>query len=91
MSLNDQTRSKIVDADSRDDNFDHLKIQCRVKEKQRQHESFGEELFHKMKSVSFEGYSGHISFNEYGERINYTLNVYQITMNRLPRNVNGYC
>ena len=37
--------------------------------------------------MSFDGYTGHISFNEYGERINYTLNIYQVTMNRLPRNV----
>lgn len=38
--------------------------------------------------VSFEGYTGLVRFNEYGERINYTLNVYQVTMNKLPRNVN---
>jgi hypothetical protein len=37
--------------------------------------------------ISFDGYSGHVAFNEYGERVNYTLNVYQVTMNRLPRNV----
>lgn len=49
MSLNGQTRSKIVDSDSMDDNFDHLKIQCRGNGKQ--HEQFGEELFHRMKSV----------------------------------------
>jgi hypothetical protein len=51
MSLDDSTRSKIVDADSVDDNFDHLKIQCRVKGAKRQHEPFGEQLFHIMKSV----------------------------------------
>jgi hypothetical protein len=38
--------------------------------------------------MSFEGYTGHIAFNESGERINYTMNVYQVTMNKLPRNVN---
>ena len=44
-------------------------------------------------SFHIEGYTGHIEFNEYGERINYTLNVYQVTMNKLPRNVidNIYC
>ncbi len=53
MSLDNQTRLKIVDPQSMDDNFDHLKIQCRLKGNQPQHESFGEELFNKMKSVKF--------------------------------------
>jgi hypothetical protein len=51
MSLDDRTRAKIVDADSIDENFDHLKIDCRAKGKQRSHEPFGEKLFQKMKSV----------------------------------------
>jgi hypothetical protein len=51
LSLDDQTRSKIVDAESIDDNFDHLKIKCRVKGNQPQHEPFGQELFHMMKTV----------------------------------------
>jgi len=51
MSLDDRTRAKIVDADSIDENFDHLKIDCRAKGKQRSHEPFGEQLFQKMKSV----------------------------------------
>lgn len=98
MSLDDRIRSEISD-----ENFDYLKIQCRAKENQIQHESFGKELFNKMKlvqdlivkyfrknsfvQISFDGYTGHVAFNEYGERINYTLNIYQVTMNRLPRNV----
>jgi len=53
MSLNDQSRSKIVDPESIDDNFDHLKISCRAKGNQPQHYPFGEELFQKMKSVGF--------------------------------------
>jgi hypothetical protein len=51
MSLDDKTRSKIVDTDSIDDNYNHLKIQCRAKGKQHQHEPFGEQLFNNMKSV----------------------------------------
>jgi len=51
MSLDDQTRSKIADPESVDDNFDHLTIKCRAKGNQPQHELFGEELFDKMKSV----------------------------------------
>ncbi|CAF0794953.1 unnamed protein product [Rotaria sp. Silwood1] len=90
MLLDDRIRSKIVYSDSDDDNFDHLKIQCRTKENRRQHKLFGEELFNIMKSVSFDGYSGYVAFNEYGERINYTLNIYQVTMNRLPRNIGNF-
>ena len=52
MSLDDRTRAKIIDSDSVDDNFDHLKIDCRAQGKQRSHESFGEQLFHTMKSVN---------------------------------------
>ncbi len=48
MSFDDQTRSKILDSDSIDN---HLKIQCRANGNQPQHQSFGEELFHQMKSV----------------------------------------
>ena len=51
MSLDDQTRAQIADPDLIDDNFDHLKIECRAKGKQRSHESFGERLFQAMKSV----------------------------------------
>ncbi|CAF2402152.1 unnamed protein product [Rotaria sp. Silwood2] len=90
MLLDDRIRSKIVYSDSDDDNFDHLKIQCRTKENQRQYELFDEELFNIMKSLSFDGYSGYVAFNEYGERINYTLNIYQVTMNRLPRNIGNF-
>jgi hypothetical protein len=53
MLLNDQSRSKIADPESIDDNFEHLKISCRVKGNQPQHYPFGEELFQKMKSVGF--------------------------------------
>ncbi|CAF1098489.1 unnamed protein product [Rotaria sordida] len=90
MLLDDRIRSKIVYSDSNDNNFDHLKIQCRTKTNQQQHELFSEELFNIMKSLSFDGYSGHIAFNEYGERINYTLNMYQVTMNRLPKNIGNF-
>ncbi|CAF3649865.1 unnamed protein product [Adineta steineri] len=90
MFLDERTRAKIVDSDSTDDNFDHLKIECRAKGRQRSHESFGEKLFSIMQSLSFDGYSGHVAFNEYGERINYTLNVYQVTMNKLPRNMGNF-
>ncbi|CAF3688902.1 unnamed protein product, partial [Adineta steineri] len=90
MFLDERTRAKIVDSDSTDDNFDHLKIECRAKGRQRSHEPFGEKLFSIMQSLSFDGYSGHVAFNEYGERINYTLNVYQVTMNKLPRNMGNF-
>ncbi|CAF1149652.1 unnamed protein product [Rotaria sp. Silwood1] len=90
MALDDMTRNDILHPTDTDDNFDHLKIQCRAKDKNPQHEAFGEQLFNIMKTISFEGYTGHIKFNEYGERTNYTLNVYQITMNKLPRNLGNF-
>ncbi|UJR15747.1 hypothetical protein I4U23_002682 [Adineta vaga] len=90
MSLDERTRAKIIDSDSTDDNFDHLKIDCRSKGRQQSHEPFGDKLFQMMKSITFEGYSGNVAFNEYGERLNYTLNVYQVTMNRLPRHIGNF-
>lgn len=52
MSLNAFLRSKILYSDYENDNFDHLKIQCRVQDNlHRPHELFGEELFNIMKSV----------------------------------------
>ncbi|CAF0910875.1 unnamed protein product [Adineta steineri] len=90
MALDETTRSKIVQSNDGDENFDHLKIECRAADKQHQHIDFGEKLFNIMKSLSFEGYTGHITFNEYGERVNYTLNVHQVTMNRLPRNLGNF-
>ncbi|CAF1368008.1 unnamed protein product, partial [Adineta ricciae] len=90
MSLDERTRAKIIDSDSTDDNFDHLKIECRSKGKHRSHEAFGDKLFQTMRSITFEGYSGNVAFNEYGERLNYTLNVYQVTMNRLPRHIGNF-
>lgn len=90
MSLNDKVRARIVQSNNHDENFEHLKIECRARDRQYQHEGFGEELFNAMKSISFEGYTGHISFNEYGERKNFTLNIYQVTMNKLPRNVGNF-
>ena len=47
MSLDAKTRLKLTDK------FEHLKIQCRAEGNQLQHQSFGDELFHKMKSVRF--------------------------------------
>ncbi|CAM4941620.1 unnamed protein product [Rotaria socialis] len=90
MRLDRDIRSKIIHSGYEDNNFDHLKIDCRTKENHRSHEIFGEELFIIMKSLSFDGYSGHIAFNDYGERINYTLSIYQVTMNRLPRNIGNF-
>lgn len=101
MSLDEKTRSKIAHPNNPNENFDHMRIECRAKDKIHYHDTFAEELFHKMRTVtsdhflhqifllqiSFEGYTGHIAFNESGERVNYTLNIYQVTMNKLPRNV----
>lgn len=104
MSLDEKTRGKIAHPNNPNENFDHLKIECRAKDKVHQHDAFTEELFNRMRTVnslsfsftnknvlshqiSFEGYTGHIAFNESGERVNYTLNIYQVTMNKLPRNV----
>ncbi|CAF3068666.1 unnamed protein product [Rotaria sp. Silwood2] len=90
MALDDMTRMEALHPSDTDDSFDHLKIECRSKDKNQQHEAFGEQLFNIMKTISFEGYTGNIKFNEYGDRTNYTLNVYQITMNKLPRNVGNF-
>ncbi|CAF3435085.1 unnamed protein product [Rotaria socialis] len=90
MALDEPTRAEILHASDNEDNFDHLKIECRAKDKNHPHEAFGENLFNIMKTISFEGYSGYVSFNEYGERINYTLNIHQVTMNKLPRNIGNY-
>lgn len=90
MSLDNNLRSKIVESEYHDEHFDYLKIQCRSQRNQDQHEPFGEALFHLMKTMSFEGYTGHIQFNDYGERTNYALDVYQVTMNRLPRHVGNF-
>jgi hypothetical protein len=51
MSLDDKTRAKIIHPNNLDDNFDHLKIECRAKDKHNQHEEFGDQLFNIMKSV----------------------------------------
>lgn len=51
MSLDEEIRSRIVDVDSWDENYRHLKIQCRAKEQRRQHQEFGEALFEEMKLV----------------------------------------
>ncbi|UJR30873.1 hypothetical protein I4U23_018386 [Adineta vaga] len=90
MILDESTRMKIVHSDSNDENYDHLKIDCRAADKQHQHEDFGEKLATIMRSLSFEGYTGQITFNERGERVNYTLHVYQVTMNKLPKNVGNF-
>ncbi|CAF0954909.1 unnamed protein product, partial [Didymodactylos carnosus] len=73
-----------------DNNSDYLKIRCRTAQKPIEKHKVGELLFDVMKSVVFEGFSGHVEFNEYGERVNYTLDVHQITMNKLPRNVGNF-
>jgi len=51
MGLDDRTRAKIAHPNSPDANFDHLKIECRAKDKQHHHEAFSEQLFNIMKSV----------------------------------------
>ncbi len=51
MGLDDKTRAKIVQPNNPDENFDHLKIECRTQDKHHQHEAFGDQLFHIMKSV----------------------------------------
>lgn len=51
MSLNDKTRAKIVQSNHHGNNFEHLKIECRARDRQYQHEGFGKELFNAMKSV----------------------------------------
>ncbi|CAF0851429.1 unnamed protein product [Adineta ricciae] len=90
MMLDEDTRTKIIQPDSNDENYDHLKINCRAADKHYQHEDFSEKLATIMRSLSFEGYTGQITFNERGERVNYTLHVYQVTMNKLPKNVGNF-
>ena len=108
-SLDPKTRSKIVHSNETNQNFHHLRVQCRAKDRYGTHDEFSEQLFQRMRAVnttfdvhrpilghralqlSFQGYSGHIGFNDQGERINYTLNVHQVTMNKLPRNVSDRC
>ncbi len=51
MSLDDKKRTKIIGSNNPDENFDHLKIECRAKDKRNQHEGFGDDLFNIMKSV----------------------------------------
>ncbi len=50
MGLDESIRSKIIQSD---ENFEHLKIECRAKDKRHQHEAFSEQLFNIMKSVKF--------------------------------------
>ena len=52
MMLDDATREKIVHINDTDENFDHLKIECRAKDKPSPHQTFGELLFRTMKSVT---------------------------------------
>lgn len=59
MTLDERTRAKIIDSDSTDDNFDHLKIDCRSKVKQQSHEAFGDKLFQTMRSVGILLSTGH--------------------------------
>ncbi|CAF1276326.1 unnamed protein product, partial [Didymodactylos carnosus] len=73
-----------------DNKSDHLKIRCRSPYKAVEKHRMGELLVDIMKSTTFEGFSGHIEFNKYGERINYILDVHQITMNKLPKNVGNF-
>ena len=51
MLLDEDVRSKILDSDSPDENFEHLKIECRAKGKHHAHQPFGEQLFRMMQSV----------------------------------------
>ncbi|CAF4643979.1 unnamed protein product, partial [Didymodactylos carnosus] len=69
-----------------DNKSDYLKIRCRSAHKAIEKHKMGELFFDIMKSTIFDGFSGHVEFNEYGERINYMLDIHQITMNKLPRN-----
>lgn len=52
MALDDTTREKILHANDTDENYDHLRIECRAKDRPLPHQSFGERLFQTMKSVS---------------------------------------
>lgn len=51
MNLDTKTRAKITHSNNMDDNFDHLKIECRSKDKTNQHEDFGAQLLEEMKQV----------------------------------------
>lgn len=51
MALDEKTRGKIVQASNPDENFDHLKIECRTQDKNHQHDAFGDQLLNTMKSV----------------------------------------
>jgi hypothetical protein len=51
MSLDSTTRSHVVDSESDDEAFNHLKIECRSQQEHHQHEPFAVALFNQMKSV----------------------------------------
>ena len=51
MMLDEDTRNKIIQPDSNDENYEHLKINCRAADKHYQHEDFGERLATIMRSV----------------------------------------
>lgn len=51
MALDESTRSEIAHPSGTDDSFEHLRIECRGKDKNHQHDAFGELLFNTMKSV----------------------------------------
>lgn len=53
MSLDEKTRAKIAHPNNPNENFDHLKIECRAKDKIHPHDAFAEELFNKMRTVKF--------------------------------------
>jgi hypothetical protein len=51
VGLDESIRARMIHPNNPDDNFDYLKIECRAKDKQHQHEAFSEQLFKIMKSV----------------------------------------
>jgi len=51
MGLDEARRAKIVQPNNPNENFDHLKIECRTEDKHHQHEAFGDQLLNIMKSV----------------------------------------
>lgn len=51
MMLDEDTRNTIIQPDSNDENYEHLKINCRAADKHYQHEDFGERLATIMRSV----------------------------------------
>lgn len=53
VNLDEVARAEVVHAGEDDDNFDHLKIECRAKDKNHPHEAFGESLFNIMKAVLY--------------------------------------